>query len=216
MRLFVLLMGVFLSLAACAQEENAASTAAPTYEEGKDYVKVDPPVRTTTPDKIEVTELFWYGCGHCYHFEPLLNAWEATLPEDVQLVKSPAMWRESMQTHARIFYTAKALDLLDQIHPRVFAAMHKEHQRLLEEDEIAALFAEFNVDKEKFKKTFDSFGVSSQLQQADSRARGYKIEGTPELVVDGRYRVSSRLAGNQQDMLKVAKFLVDKIRAEKK
>ena len=214
MRLLALLMGAFVSLAACAQEDSGAGAPAP-YVEGKDYLKVEPPVRTITQDKIEVTELFWYGCGHCYHFEPLLNAWEATLPTDVQLVKSPAMWRANMQTHARIFYTAKALDLLDQIHPRVFEAMHKDHKPLLEQDEIAALFAEFDVDKDKFTKTFDSFGVSSQVQQADSRARGFKIQGTPELVIDGRYRVSASMAGSQQEMLKVAKYLIEQIRAKK-
>ncbi len=212
MRVIAFLAGLLVSLAACAQED---APQAATYEEGKHYIALDTPVPTITPGKIEVTEVFWYGCGHCYSFEPLINSWEKTLEDDVELVKSPAIWRGNMETHARIFYTAKSLGVLDSVHEKVFAAMHKQNKRLSDKDEIYPLFADAGVEREKFDKVFDSFGVSSQVQQADSRARGFKISGTPEIIVDGKYRVTAGSAGSQQDMLKVAKFLVEKIRAEK-
>lgn len=212
MRFFVLITGLLASLAACAQED---APAAPAYELGKEYFAIDVPVRTITPGKIEVTEVFWYGCGHCFHFEPTINAWKKTLADDVELVKSPAMWRENMQTHARIFYAAKALDLPEKFHLRAFAMLNTEHKRLESEDEIAALFAEFGVEREKFDKVFNSFGVSSQVQQADARARGFKITGTPELIVDGRYRIATGSAGGQAEMLEVANYLIDKIRSGK-
>lgn len=211
MRVYAFLAGLFISLAACAQDD---APVTPAYEEGKHYFVLDEPVRTITPGKIEVTEVFWYGCGHCYTFEPVINAWEKTLGDDVELVKSPAVWRKNMETHARIFYTAKVLGVLDQVHERVFEAMHKQGKRLENPDEIYQLFAQAGVEREKFDKVFSSFGVTSQVQQADARARGFKITGTPEMIVDGKYRVSTASAGSQAEMLKVAKFLIEKVRAE--
>lgn len=216
MRVIAFLAGFMISLAACAQDDAAPAKApAASFEEGKHYIVLDTPVRTITPGKIEVTEVFWYGCSHCYHFEPLINSWEKTLEDDVELVKSPAMWRDIMQTHARIYYAAKALNVLDTVHENVFKAMHNEGKRLENKDAIYPLFAEAGVERGKFDKVFDSFGVKSQVQQADARARSFKVTGTPEVIVDGKYRVTAGSAGSQEGMLQVTNFLIDKIRAEK-
>lgn len=209
MRIFVLIMGMVASLLACAQD-----TA--QYQEGKHYQAIETPVRTADPNKIEVTEVFWYGCGHCFQFAPMVQAWAPKLPDDVNLRHSPAIWNKAMETHARIYYTAKALGKLDEMHMDIFAAMHNEGKKLTSEDEIAQLFGRYDVDKETFQKTFNSFGVKSQVQQADARQRGYGISGTPTLVVDGKYRISGRnLDGGHPEMLRVAEFLVDKIRQKK-
>ena len=100
------------------------------FKEGEHYVRLPNPVRTANPDKIEVAEVFWYGCGHCYSFEPQLQKWHKTLPESVLFVESPAMWNRDMETHARIFYTAKSLGVLDTMHRTIFDAMHIEKLRL--------------------------------------------------------------------------------------
>ena len=191
---------------ASAQEE---------YVEGKDYELITPAVRTADPDKIEVAEFFWYGCGHCYTFEPVLSQWKKTLPEDVDFQGSPAIWNAKMEIHARAFYTAKLLGVLDTLHPVIFQAMNVDRKRLSSEEEIRELFTANGVAAEDFDKAFNSFGVSSQVRQANSRARAAKITGTPALMVNGKYHISTRQAGSQAGMLKVADYLIAKERAAK-
>jgi protein dithiol oxidoreductase (disulfide-forming) len=210
MRILVALAGLMISLVACADTQAPAK-----YQAGTHYTVLDNPVRTASPDKIEVTEVFWYGCSHCYHFEALINPWQDGLADDVAFVRSPAMWNKPMELHARAFYTAKALGVLEELHGPLFEAMNVGKQRLADEAEIAQLFMAKGVDADKFAKVFNSFGVTGQVRQADARARSYRITGTPELVVDGKYRVTTKAAGGQQQMLDIADFLVAKLRAER-
>jgi thiol:disulfide interchange protein DsbA len=194
-----------LPLSACAQEE--------PYTEGVHYDTVSPVLRTRDPGKIEVLEFFWYGCGHCYTFEPLLTRWKETLPEDVDFVPSPAMWNGPMGLHAQAFYTAQALGVLDTMHGALFAAMNVDRKRLGSAGEISQLFTANGVEEEAFGRAFNSFGVTSQVKQAEARARGARISGTPEMVVAGKYRISTSKAGSQAAMLKVADYLIEKERA---
>ena len=184
-----------------------------TWQEGTHYDLITPAIRTANPDKIEVTEFFWYGCGHCYTFEPLVGQWKKTLSEDVEFRGSPAVWNQPMELHARAYYAAEVLGVLDAMHLVVFQAMNVDRKRLGSEQEIAELFAAHGVDEAEFTKAFNSFGVSSQVRQASARARSAKITGTPEMMVNGKYRISTRKAGNQANMLKIAEFLVAKERA---
>ena len=193
----------------------SAQTAEKTYVEGKDYDLISPAVRTAHPDKIEVAEFFWYGCGHCYTFEPVLGAWKKTLAEDVDFRGSPAMWNELMQLHAQAFYTAEVLGVLDPMNMVLFQAMNVDGKRLTTEAEIQELFVANGVAAEAFTKAFKSFGVSSQVKQASARAKAAKITGTPAMMVNGKYHVSTRKAGSQAGMLEVADFLIAKERAAK-
>jgi protein dithiol oxidoreductase (disulfide-forming) len=194
-----------------------ASVAAQSYVEGTHYERLPKPVPTSDKNRIEVAEVFWYGCSHCYDFEPVIQDWAKTLPDDVVLVKSPAMWDNQgvMANHARIYYTAKALGVEAVISPIAFKALNVERQPLRTEDEIAKLFTDNGVSRQDFDRTFKSFGVTSSVRQAESRQRSYRVQGTPEVIVDGTYRVASRMAGSQEAVLKVTDFLIDKIRQEK-
>lgn len=189
------------------------ANGADNYVAGQHYEVLEQPVRTRDKSKVEVVEVFWYGCGHCYQFEPLVSAWKKTIAADVDFWQSPAVWNANMKTHAKMFFTAKALGVMDKLHMPLFTAMNVEGKRLANPKEIAALFADYGVDAAKFDKTFNSFSVTSQVNQADARARSYKITGTPEIVVNGKYRVSARQAGTQAKMLEVVEFLVEKERA---
>ncbi len=201
-------MVALVPFAACAQE-------ATEYEEGTHYTLIQPPIRTANPDKIGVTEFFWYGCIHCYNMEPMVIAWKKNLGDDVEFRGSPAIWNGPMELHAKAFYAAEALGVMDKLHPALFAAMNVDRKRLLSEEEIAEVFEANGVSAEDFTKAFNSFGVGSQARQAGSRARAAKITGTPEFMVNGKYRVSSRTAGGQANMLKVAQYLIEKERAAK-
>ena len=192
-----------------------AEDAAQSYVEGTHYDLITPAVRTADPDKIEVAEFFWYGCGHCYTFEPMIEQWKKSLPDDVDFHGSPAIWNAQMELHARAFYAAQVLGVMDTMHPVIFQAMNVDRKRLSTEAEIAALFTANGVSAEDFGKAFNSFGVSSQVRQANARARAAKITGTPALMVNGKYHISTRKAGSQANMLKVAESLIEKERAAK-
>ena len=188
---------------------------AQSYVAEENYDVIAPVVRTADPDKIEVVEFFWYGCGHCYTFEPLITAWKKTLGDDVVFRGSPAIWNKTMELHARAFYTAEVLGVFDTMHPVLFQAMNVDHKKLATEKEIQALFVANGSAADDFTKAFNSFGVSSQVNQAAARAKAAKITGTPALMIDGKYHVSTRKAGSQPDMLKVSDFLIEKERVAK-
>jgi thiol:disulfide interchange protein DsbA len=197
----------FAPLMACAQDGGSA------FVEGEHYDLVTPVQRTRDPAKIEVVEFFWYGCSHCYNFEPMVTQWQKNQSEDVDFVPSPAAWNKAMEIHAQAFYAAQALGVADTVHPALFAAMNVDRKRLANEDEIEQLFVANGVAAADFSKAFSSFGVTSQVRQAGARARGAQITGTPEMMVAGKYRISTRKAGSQANMLKIADFLVEKERA---
>ena len=190
----------------------AFGAAAQDYVEGEHYDVISPIIRGDDA-KIEVTEFFWYGCGHCYNFEPQLSQWKKGVGDDVAVVGSPAMWNGLMEVHAKAFYAAETLGVLDKVHMPLFQAINVDRKRLSSEDEIADLFAANGVPAEEFRKAFNSFGVGSQVRQANARARAARIGGTPEMMVAGKYRITTRKAGSQANMLKIAEYLIEKERS---
>jgi thiol:disulfide interchange protein DsbA len=207
--LLTLSLVLFTPLLACAQESGK------TFVEGENYDLITPPLRTPKPDRIEVVEFFWYGCHHCYNFEPMVSAWSAKLPEDVQFHRTPAMWNKPMELHARAYYAAEVLGVEKTMTPVLFKAMNVDGKRLNSEKDIEELFVANGVSAEDFARAFESFGVSSQVKQAEAQARAAKLNGTPAMMVNGKYFISTRKAGSQAGMLEVADFLIEKERAAK-
>ncbi|MEX1033947.1 MAG: thiol:disulfide interchange protein DsbA/DsbL [Cellvibrionaceae bacterium] len=205
-------IALLLGLAAHAQE-NPQST--PVYREGVHYTELAEPVAVEVPNKIEVTEVFWYGCGHCFQFEPRVLKWKEDLPEDVNFVQIPAIWSRPMEAHARAYYTAAQLGILDQVHQAVYNALHIDRNPLNNPEAVAALFADFGADEAKAVEVFNSSQVTALLREADAKARGYQITGTPQLVVNGRYRIEASQQVPQSEMFNVVDFLVERVRAEK-
>lgn len=191
----------------------AQPVSAQDYIAGTHYEVLATPVKTRDAKKIEVVELFWYGCSHCFKFEPMVEAWKKQQANDVDFHRIPAIWHKTMSLHAQAFYTAQALKILDKIHHPLFTLMNVKKKKMKDEASIAEFFATQGVDKKTFEKTFNSFGVKSQLSLAKSRALSYHLQGTPEIVVNGKYRISSNMTGSQANMIKVADFLVSKERA---
>lgn len=208
MRIVLAVLAMMVSLTAVAQTPEKGTD----YKEGEHYETLAEPVPTSTSDKIEVVEVFAYTCGHCYNFEPLIRAWKKEQKDDVAVVQTPAMWNATMEAYARGFYTAKAMNLLDDVHMAVFTAVHQEGKQFRSAEQWADFLETYGADRERVLKTFNSFGITSQVRQSDARVRGYKITGTPEMVVDGKYRVSSRMTGSHSEMLRVVDHLVEQIR----
>lgn len=196
-----------------------ASAAAPAgepnwrFKEGTDFKVLTTAQGTTgAPGKIEVTEAFWYGCPHCYQFDPLLQEWVKKLPADVSFVRLPVMWNPTHQIHARLYYTALALGKIDEMHSAIFREMHVEKHMLTTEDEIQAFFARFGVSAEEFRNTFRSFAVESQLKRAKELTERYQVRSVPLLIVDGKYSTDAPGIKNLEDMLAVANELIERER----
>jgi thiol:disulfide interchange protein DsbA len=179
------------------------------YEEGVHYQVLDPQAPlSTSGEGIEVSEYFSYGCGHCFQFDPVLNAWLDKQPEDVNFDRTPAVWNDYYGNLAQTYYTLKAMDVLESLHVAVFEAIHIQRKNLSKPGVMADFLDEAGVDPGAFAKVFNSFGVRMSLQQADARGRAYRASGVPTLIVNGKYRIETRGAGSVQEMLKVAEFLI--------
>lgn len=172
------------------------------FKEGTNYTKIVPAQPTNAaPGKVEVTEVFWYGCGHCFALDPAIEAWKAKGKAPyVDFVRVPAMWNEGTRLHARIFYTAEVLGKLDDLHTLLFREIHVNGNQLNNVDKIAAFFAQHGVSKEKFTETFSSFAVESKLQRADFLNKRYRIESVPTVVVNGKYSTDVGKAGGEEKL----------------
>jgi thiol:disulfide interchange protein DsbA len=159
-----------------------------------------------------VAEIFSYLCPHCYDFESLLQAWTKKQSADVVLVQTHASFNHNWPIYQRAYYTIVALGVKDKVQDAVFSSVFVGKKELLTAEAWADFLSLYGVDKQKTISTFNSFGVNSQVKQADNRVRDMKIASTPTMVVDGRFKVA---VSKHEDMLKVAQFLVDKVRAER-
>ncbi len=183
------------------------------YVEGTHYEVIEKPVRTADPNKVEVTEVFWYGCPHCYAFEPLIKSWEEKLPSDVAFVRSPGIWSAAMEVHAQIYYVGEALGALDKVHGATFDAIHQKGNYLEDGEAVKALFVAQGVSAEDFDKTWDSFAMTSAVKKAATRMREYGVSSVPCLIVNGKYMITiNDGVTTQADMLKVVDYLVGKER----
>ena len=209
--LLLLMPTLVFTQSACAED----SAVEAKYQAGTHYEVLPNPARTLDPNKIEVMEVFWYGCSHCYAIEPLLAKWKETIADDVIFAKTPAVWRDFMRLHANVYYTAEAFNLPREFHNEIFALLAVS-PKLADQDKFAEVFAKYGVNKEDFSKKVNAFGIMSKVSQGEKRTRkNYLIQGTPEMVVNGKYRISSRMAGSQAGMFDVVNYLVELERTSK-
>ena len=176
---------------------------------GEHYVVLNTPVATRDPGKIEVVEMFSYGCPHCYEFEPLIAQWAKQQDSDVDFWDFPAVWNPSMKLFAKAFYAAHELKVADRIHLPLFSAIVIDQKNLSNESKLGDFFAEQGINKKAFRKAFNLETVEDQAQQAQLRVINYKPVGVPEIIVNGKYRVDRMHAGGYSGMLAVVDFLVN-------
>ena len=183
------------------------------FEEGIHYVELDVPIKLRNEGKIQVAEYFSYGCPHCYQFEPLIGAWHDKLSDDVEFIRTPAVWNRDYQVYAQTYVTLESLGLLEDVHVAIFNAIHNDGKRLNTPASMVQFLAGYGVNPEDFAKAYSSFGIRAALQQADSAGRAYRSRGVPALVVNGRYRIEGAMVGGSNaNMLRVADFLIEKER----
>lgn len=196
-----------------AQPAAAAAPADWKFSEGTHFRSMTASQGTSSaPDKIEVAEVFWYGCNHCYNFDPVVDEWQENIPGDVAFVRIPVIWSPTHQEHARLMYTAETLGVLDEAHEAIFAAIHQQGNTLAKDAEMVALFASLGVSEADFRQAFNSFGVSSAVKRAENLTRRYGIRSVPIMVVNGKYVTEGEGIKSFGDILAVTEELVERER----
>ncbi len=178
------------------------------------YKLIIPVQPTQTDNKIEVLEVFWYGCPHCYDFEPYVEKWLENLPEDVEFRRMPGIFNKNWIPHAKAYFTAEKLGVLDKIHNPLFNALHKERKRIYNEDELKDFFVAKGVDGDKFTKVFNSSEIETKFKQAFVMGKRYKITGVPAVIINGKYMTSGSMSGSYENLLKTIDELIAKERGQ--
>jgi len=188
-----------------------AVSSAASYEEGVHYVRLqNPGPRIDLQAKHEVVELFWYGCSHCFRFEPHIAKWLESKPDDVHFIRVPAALNKRWETHARAYYALELMGQLEHAHKLLFEAIHEQGRRLMDKQSIARFLGQNGVNEEQFLKTYDSLEVETKLNRAKELPIQYGITGTPAIIVDGTYRISPSQAGSYPAVLEIVDQLTSK------
>jgi thiol:disulfide interchange protein DsbA len=181
--------------------------------EGTHFTRLAQPAPVSAPaGKIEVVEFFSYGCPHCYALEPTLEPWAKRLPADVVFKRVPVGFNALYENYQKIFYALEAMGQVEQMHGKVFNAIHQQRQRLDKEADIAAFMTANGIDGAKFIELYKSFGVQAKAKQAQQLANSYKIDGVPAMGVQGRFVTSGSQAGSNERALAVTDVLVQGLR----
>lgn len=182
-------------------------------EEGTEYLALGKRVSGDAPEgKLEVIEFFWYSCPHCNVFEPKLVAWSKKLPADVVLKRVPVAFRDDFVPQQRLYYTLEAMGKLDELHAKVFHAIHAERQMINREELILDWASKQGLDKGKFKELYNSFSVSSKARRATQLQDAFKVQGVPAMGIAGRYYTDGTLAGSLDRTLQVTDYLIAEAR----
>ena len=179
-----------------------------SFAAGKGYKDLAAIQPTQDPAKVEVIEFFWYGCPHCYQFEPLLEKWHSNLPENVVFIRQPAVFSKVWGQHAKAYFTAEVLGVVDKVHADLFYAIQVKKQKLTSEEDLAEFFVAHGVDKAAFHDAYNSFIVDTKMRQAKTMGPRYGITGVPAVVVNGKYLVNGKTAGSHEGMIKVINELI--------
>ena len=209
-----LLFFLLVALLGCSNDDQTTfeSGNGEKFRAGVHYELLDNPTKVRDPSKIEVTEVFWFGCNHCYALEPYIARWKRDIPLDVTFIKSPATWNDMLKTHARIYYTAKALGIEQQFVPAAFNTIQNEGKMLTGNTELEYYFRGFDVEKDRYKAVSTSFGVRNAVDQADKKMKDWKVTGVPSLVVNGKYKVAASRSVRTDELFDVVDFLIEKER----
>ena len=179
------------------------------YKEGTDYIRVSQQA-TESGSKVEVLEFFWYGCSHCYKFEPVLSSWIKTKPSNVEFVRVPAIFRPEWKVHARTYYALRVMGLGEKLHTEIFEEIQVKKNRLDTEKSMTKFVVGHGVNKNEFTETYNSFSIDNMMRKAVKKIGAYKIQGVPAMAVNGKYVVSGRSAGTYENMMLIVDYLISK------
>jgi thiol:disulfide interchange protein DsbA len=210
---FALRAASFLAIPALTPEFARAQPSVP--QEGIDYITLDKrPASDAPPGKIDVVEFFWYSCPHCNAFEPKLEAWIQRLPSDVALRRVPVAFRDSFVPQQRLFYTIEAMGKLDELHRKVFHAIHGQKLSIDNQERILEWIAKQGIDQAKFSEIYNSFTVQAKTRRAVQLQEDFKVQGVPSLGIGGRYYTDGTIAATMDRALLVTDYLIGEVRKQ--
>ena len=180
--------------------------AATNLVEGRDYTVIKSPLTLEKPGQIEVREFFWYGCGHCYALEPHLNNWLATKPTDVNFIRTPAALNPVWEQNARAYYAVEGMGKMsDALHEQLFTTIHQKQQQIFDQPSLTKFYSAAGIDAAQFNSAYNSFAVSTKINQSKKMAQQAGLSGVPALVVNGQYLVG----GEPQRVIAIVKGLIE-------
>lgn len=203
-------MNIIPFLVVAASLLSASPVGAKPFQEGVQYVPIQPQPAMGTGEQVEVIEFFWYGCPHCRDFEPTVLKWKEGLSENVSFVQMPVMFGGSADLHAQVYYALEGIGELDRLHTKIFDAMHVAKRDLKSREAIDAFLAEHDVDMAAFNEAMSSFAVAAKVNRARALMRRYGVRSVPTMVVDGRYRSGTGFK-SYEDITAVVDHVVDKV-----
>lgn len=212
----LLLAAAPLALAQALPAAPAAAAPAGSYTEGKEYLAINPPQQTASGSKVEVIEVFSYGCIHCANFQPLVDKWKKAMPAAASFSYMPALFRQDFALLGRAFYTAEVLGIHEKSHDPMFKAIFVDHKQFRSLDDLADFYSQFGVKAEDFVKAATSFAVETKMTRANGMIQHYQVDGTPTIVVNGKYRVTGQSANGYDKVFDVVNFLIAKEAASAK
>ena len=200
-----------------AQADTSATSRDWQFTDGTHFTRLVPTQPTIGgADKIEVAEIFWYGCGHCFDFEPYINRWAENLPANVRFVRIPAMWNALVKLHGQLYFTEEVLVKNGKIadpaafRTGVFLEYHRRGNRLASVDVIRSIFERFGVRTEDFDSTWGSFEVAQKMRVAEDLARRWSVASVPAVVVNGKYLTGGGQAGSYPKLIELINELVER------
>lgn len=209
-RFALITLASLLSFAAMAQ-----TPATPELREGYNYTGIAPPDRMVPmPGKIEVVEVFGYGCIHCAHFQPLVNEWKKSLGSDINFIYMPMSNGGLWEAFGRAYYTAEAMGLLEKTHDAMFKAIHVDKREFKSVADLAAFYADYGADPKVFESTMNSFAVNAKISRAKQFAPRWQVQGTPTLVINGKYRLLATPETGLPGLITTANLLIERERKE--
>lgn len=193
----------------------SGAAIASEFEQGEHYAKTAEKLTTSAEDgKVEVIELFSYSCPHCFRLESQLSQWKADLPDYVEFKQVPAVFRDSWLQLARVFYAAEERGELEQLHEKLFSAIHVDKKRLDTEDRLLDFVEDQGIDRDAFEKTMNSFAVKTRVKKALIMSQTSGITGVPAMIVNGEYRTDASQAGSLDTMVEVVDYLIEQERTQ--
>ena len=173
------------------------------------YEEISAPQRTANPDKVEVIEFFWYGCPHCFQFEPHIKEWIENKPDNVEFISMAPPLNPAWKVHSQAFYAAEVLGVLDQFHEAMFNAIHRDKKPMRKPKDVGKLVDSLGLDGDKFVRTMKSFNVDAKIRQSLQKAKDVGISSVPTVIVNGKYRTSGAIAGSYPNLINVINQLVE-------
>jgi thiol:disulfide interchange protein DsbA len=205
LRYGALLLGLLLASSCEAQ------TMLDKYQSGVHYFPIEPaqPL-SSTPGKVEVVEVFSYACSHCATFEPAVEAWRGRMPARATFTALPAAWNQQWEVFARCYYAAQSLGIADKSHAAFFKALHVQKTPFTNIGDVARWYSSYGVTEDNFVAALQSFEVESKVRRSRELVPQWQVDGTPTVVVAGKYRITGASAGGYDKVFDVVDFLVAK------